>query len=320
MPLEVAGDGGDAPGENPPVVGVTGGERAPGGAGRHQHRQRQVLGQPYRAVPAGRGVDVRSGYQDRVFRRGQPLAQPAKRFLGNHGVPVHAPVFQVPKRAGIRVLVPVIQRQRKVDRPGRRGGRLQDRVRQRLRGVLRAGRLVAPLHQRLDQPRRVHVSQVSLQLGVLARLLAGGDDHRHVPGLGVDQVPHRVAGARRGVQVHQRRSAGGLRVPVRHPDRRALLQRQDVAEVIGHAAQHRQLVGAGVAEDGGDPVAAQDLVEGVPYVHEYVPPCGWHRAGRRSSDQPSAGLGERSSQELVMPARDSPGIFRSGGYRFGSWV
>jgi hypothetical protein len=200
------------------------------------------------------------------------FAPPAKRFLGNHGAPVDDAVSQMPERAGIRVLIPVIQRQREVDRPGRRGGRLEDRVRQRLRRVLRARRLVAPLDQRLDQPRRVHVGQVGLQLGVLPRLLAGGDDHRHVSGLGVDQVPHRVSGARRGVQVHQRRLASGLRVAVRHPDRRAFLQRQDVAEVIGHVAQQRQLVGAGVPEDGGDPVGAQDLVERVAYVHEYVPP------------------------------------------------
>jgi hypothetical protein len=273
----VAGDGGDAARKNAPVVGVASRERTPGGARCHQHRQRQVLGQPHRAAPPGRGVDARPGRHDWVPRRGQPVAQPAKRFLGNHGVPVDDAGFQVPERAGIRVLIPVIQRQRQVDRPGRRGGRLQDRVRQRLRRVLRARRLVAPLDQRLDQPRRVYVSQVGFQLGVLPRLLAGGDDHRHVPGLGVDQVPHRVAGARRGVQVHQRRLASGLRVAVRHPDRRALLQRQDVAEVIGHVAQQRQLVGAGVPEDGGDPVGAQHLVESVPYVHERVPPI--HSAG-----------------------------------------
>jgi hypothetical protein len=125
----------------------------------------------------------------------------------------------------------------------------------------------------LDQLRRVHVGEVGLQFGVAPRLLAGGDDDRHVPGLGVDQVPHRVACARRGVQVHQRRPARGLREAVRQPDRRALLQRQDVAEVIREVTQHWQLVRAGVPEDGGDPVGAQDLVESVPYVHEHVPPC-----------------------------------------------
>jgi hypothetical protein len=272
MPVEAAGDGGDARGKDAPEAGVAGGERAPGGAGRHQHRQRQVLGQPHRAVPPGRGVDVRPGHQDRVLRRGQPLAQRAQRLLGDHGVPVDGPGFEVPQRAGVGVLVPVIQRQGEVYRPGRCRGRQQDRLRQGLRGILRADRLVAPLHQRLDQLRRVHVGEVGVQLGVAPRLLAGGDDDRHVPGLGVDQVPHRVAGARCGVQVHQRWPAGGLREAVRHPDRRALLQRQDVAEVIRHAAQQRQLVRARVPEDGGDPVGPQYLVESVPYVHEYVPP------------------------------------------------
>ena len=59
MPLEVTGDSGDAPGKDAPEAGVPGGERATGGAGCHQHRQRQFLGQAHRAVPPGRGVDAR---------------------------------------------------------------------------------------------------------------------------------------------------------------------------------------------------------------------------------------------------------------------
>jgi hypothetical protein len=73
------------------------------------------------------------------------------------------------------------------------------------------------------------------------------------------------------VQVDQRRPAGCLREAVRHPDRRAFLQGEDVAEVAGEVAQQRQLVGAGVPEDCGDPVGAQDLVERIPDVHGMVP-------------------------------------------------
>jgi hypothetical protein len=62
-----------------------------------------------------------------------------------------------------------------------------------------------------------------------------------VPGLGDRQVPHGVACARRGVQVDQRRLAGGLREAVRHPDCRALLQRQDIAEIIREVTQLSRL-------------------------------------------------------------------------------
>jgi hypothetical protein len=54
---------------------------------------------------------------------------------------------------------------------------------------------------------------------------------------------------------------------VRHPDRGALLQRQDVAEIIGEVTQQRQLIGAGVPEDGGNAVGAQHLVEGITDIH-----------------------------------------------------
>jgi len=48
------------------------------------------------------------------------------------------------------------------------------------------------------------------------------------------------------------------------------VQGEDVAEVVREVSQQRQLVRARVAEDGGDPVTAQNLVEGVPDVHIVV--------------------------------------------------
>jgi hypothetical protein len=103
---------------------------------------------------------------------------------------------------------------------------------------------VAPLHQRLGQLGRVDAGQHGVQRRITARLLAGGDDDRDMPRLGVRQVAHRVAGARRRVQVHQRRPAGGLREAVRHPDRGALLQREDVAEVAAAMSSNSLSSGA----------------------------------------------------------------------------
>ena len=116
MPVEVAGDSGDARGKDAPEAGVAGGERHREGLGATPAVT--ALGQPHRAVPPGSGVDARPGHHDRVRRRGQPLAQPAQRFFRDNGVPVDNPRFQVPKRADIGVVIPVIQRQGEVHRPG----------------------------------------------------------------------------------------------------------------------------------------------------------------------------------------------------------
>jgi hypothetical protein len=80
-------------------------------------------------------------------------------------------------------------------------------------------------------------------------------------------------------------TSAGLREPVRHPDRRALLQRQDVTEIIREVTQQRQLVRTRVPEDGGDPVSTQDLEEGIPHVHDHVPPAHgtWPSIGPRAA-------------------------------------
>ena len=130
---------------------------------------------------------------------------------------------------------------------------------ERQRHVLGARRLVAPLHQRVRHPRRVAVGEVRLQRHLGARLLAGGDQQRRVVGLRVEDRPHRVADARRGVQVDERGAAAGLRVAVGHPDHDRLLQAEHVAEVAREVAQHRQLGRARVAEDRRHPLLAEEV-------------------------------------------------------------
>ena len=82
-----------------------------------------------------------------------------------------------------------------------------------------------------------------------AGLLTGGDDQRGVGPVGGHQAAHRVAGARRGVQVDQGRLAGGLGEAVGHRQRRRLLQRQHVGEVVGEVLQERLLGRARVSEN-----------------------------------------------------------------------
>jgi hypothetical protein len=52
---------------------------------------------------------------------------------------------------------------------------------------------------------------------------------------------------------------GGLRVAVRHPDHDRLLEAEDVAKVAREVGQHRQLRGAGVAEQRRHPLPAKKL-------------------------------------------------------------
>jgi len=79
--------------------------------------------------------------------------------------------------------------------------------------------------------------------------------------MGVVEHAHRVAEARRGVDVHHPELSARLRVAVGHADRHRLLQGQDVADArLAHESVHqRQLGGARVAEHGVDAFLLQDL-------------------------------------------------------------
>ena len=95
-------------------------------------------------------------------------------------------------------------------------------------------------------------------------LLAGGDHQRRLVGLRVEDPADRVADSRRGVQVHVRRAAGRLGIPVGDPDHDQFLKPEDVAEVVGQVGEHRQLGRARVAEDRRHPVGSQQLERGFP--------------------------------------------------------
>jgi hypothetical protein len=101
--------------------------------------------------------------------------------------------LEVLHRVLIGLVVPVVEGEGDVDRAG--GGRLgqEDALRQCLGDVLRAQRLVAPLHQRIGQRGRVDVGQHRVQRRIAPGLLAGGHDDRHVTGLGVRQVTLPIA-------------------------------------------------------------------------------------------------------------------------------
>ena len=175
--------------------------------------------------------------------------------VGGHPV-AHRPD---PGRAGQRLL-PVIQRYRQEDRPGRRLQRHRVGPHQRLRHVLRPVRLVGPLHPRLRHRGGLAVAQVRLPDHQLPVLLARGDDQRGVSVVGRDQVPHGVPQARRGMQVDQGRAPGDLSEGVGHRDGGGLLQRQYVAEIGGEFLQEGLLGRTRITEHGRQSEGSQQVV------------------------------------------------------------
>jgi hypothetical protein len=77
--------------------------------------------------------------------------------------------------------------------------------------------------------------------------------------LGVEDSAHRVADARSGVQVDERRPARGLGVAVGHPDDDRLLEAEHVREVLGEVGEHRQLGRTRVAEHRRHPAGAEEV-------------------------------------------------------------
>src|SRR4029079_9339122 len=108
------------------------------------------------------------------------------------------------------------------------------------------------------------VGQVRLHRHHRPDLLAGRDQQRCVVGLGVEDRPHRVGDAARGVAVYVADAPRRLRVAVRHPDDDRLLEAEHVAEVLWKVTEHRQLGRAGVAEDRRHPPRPQKLEGGFP--------------------------------------------------------
>ncbi len=158
--------------------------------------------------------------------------------------------------------VPIVDGNRHEGRPA---GRLHgDVIRARNGGghVFAAGGLVAPLHVRFGQLRRLRGEEKRLVRKDRARLLPGGDDERRAVPVGGEDVAHRMADTGRRVEVDERGVARGLRVAVSHADDDRFLQAEDVAEIVREVAEERQLGRAGVAEDGGHPQLTQQTHNG----------------------------------------------------------
>ena len=271
--LEGLADRADRRRQDAAEVGVALGEAEAGAAGRGARPDRQALalGERDGGVPAAAGVDVGAGDEDRVGGGVEALGEGADRL----GVGDGAAADRAPDRVGgvalVDLGVPVVHRQRDEDRALRRQPGEVGAVGEGERHVLGAGRLVGPLDQRVRHADRVAVGEVGLQGDLGAHLLAGGDQQRRVVGLGVEDRPHRVADAGRGVQVGDRGAPRGLGEAVGHADHDRLLEAEHVAEVGGELGEHRQLGRARVAEHRRHPLGAEKVegrfADGRPSAH-----------------------------------------------------
>ena len=138
------------------------------------------------------------------------------------------------------LLPPVVEGDGEEDRTGRwlEGDRVG--AHEGGRNVVGADGLVGPLHVWRHDGLWVLIGEPRLQQQHLASLLTGGDDQRRAVLEGTEGGPQRVCRTRRGVDVHQHRFAGGLRVAIGGSDDRSLVDAEDVAKVVGEVLQTAQ--------------------------------------------------------------------------------
>ena len=278
-------------------------------SGRGPHGQALLLGERDGRLPPAARVDIGARDQYRVARRLEQrrelgeLRRVGERPAGDDST------LGVDRAILVGLGVPVVHRDRHERRaPGRQRG-VMDRAADRARDVLRARRLVTPLHVGLRPDGGVAVGQQRLVGDLSSDLLAGGDHQRRLVRHRVEDPADRVADPGRGVQVHVGRAAGRLRVPVRHPDDHKLLEAEDVREIVGKVGQHRQLGRAGVAENRRHPVGAEQVECRFSYGGHFAGGTllavgGWSPAAARAPSERCcrrSGSGARAAGEAVHP-------------------
>ena len=175
-------------------------------------------------------------------------------------------------------------------RPARRGQRVAEGPAQDGAELVGRAHLVGPLADRAGQAHEVARQQRVVDQVALV-LLPGGHDQRRAVGPGVGEAADRVAEPGRGVQVHERRTARGLRVPVGHADHGRLLEREHVVEVVGRRRARRS--------------AGSSVLPGLPKM--WVTP-----SVRRISS--------RTSRPSTPPKVSGPGIGRCGSGGGRGWL
>ena len=153
--------------------------------------------------------------------------------------------------------------QRDEHRAHRRRGRDLGGAAHDARQILQPRHLDRPFHQRLGHLHQRAI-QHRLHQPVALLLLAGGEDHRRARELCIEQRAHRIAKARRDMDVAGNQFSRGAGKTVGDRDHQALLHRHHIGE-IGMVLQRmhdRQFGGAGIAEQMRDALVLQQRKKG----------------------------------------------------------
>ena len=218
------------------------------------------LGEGDQASARGRRQVVAEQDDDAIGIKGRKrLGQP--RRVGRRSEPRRR---RGRRRRVIHVLIENVHRQRQEHRPVWRRARKAEGAAKRRTDIVAAAQLLRPFgHRRSERDEIAGEPRLGHQMPCV--LLAGGDDERRLARLGGDQHAHRVAEAAHRVQVDEGGAAGGERPSVGHADRGRLLKAEHVANVgrVDERVHQRHLGRAGIAEDMGYALIAQDVDENV---------------------------------------------------------
>ncbi len=237
-----------------------GGKGGAGGELRSPHRKAAGFGE--RDQPgARRGGQIVAEQDDDPIRieAGERLGE--ARRVGRSAEPRRR---RGRRRRAAHLLVEDVHRQRQEHRPARRRARDGEGAAQRLADILPAAQFFRPFGHRLGEGDEI-AGEPRLGHQVARVLLAGGDDERRLARLRGDEHAHGVAEAAHRVQVDEGGATRGERPAVGHADRRRLLKPEDVANVrrVDERVHERHLGRAGIAEDVGHALVAQDVEQNV---------------------------------------------------------
>ena len=261
---------------------MRGGEGDARGELRAPHRVAARLGEGDQRV-GGRGREIVAEHDDDVVRAvsGERLGE--RRRVGRGAEPRRGGAR---RRRLVRLLAEHVHRQRQEHRPARRRAGDGEGAPQHLADVGAAPRFAGPFHRRRSERDEV-AGQPRFARQVPRVLLPRGDDQRRLARLAGDQRAHRVAEPAHRVEIDEADLARSERPAVGHGDRRRFLQAEHVGDVgrVDQRVHQRHFGRAGIAEDMGDALVAQDVDQHVIGAsgHGSGPFRRWRRARRTSA-------------------------------------
>ena len=152
--------------------------------------------------------------------------------------------------SGVAQLFHHVHRQGEQHRTSRRVAGSVKRAAYQHRELVGAGDLLRPLHDRRADGHNIVIQQRVADV-VPRILLSNGHHQRGFHDPRINEIPHAVPQAARGMQIDKAGLAGGFRVAVGNRHHGALLKRQNIVNIFmaKQGINQRKLGGAGVAKN-----------------------------------------------------------------------